>query len=139
ATGRTAFGDGNYLSVLRRISEAEPDLTGCPPQLRGLVERCLAKEPEARLTTAAVVEACGGVPRFEVGWLPGPVAAASQARATELAALLRQPAPASPAKAPRASGRHARRIAFAAALVLTAVVAVGVTFAATRSTHAAAK
>ncbi|GAB3931895.1 hypothetical protein GCM10027614_00060 [Micromonospora vulcania] len=95
ATGRAAFGEGNYLSVLRRVSEAEPDLTGCPAEL---FESCLLKDPTARPTTADIIEACGGAPRFEADWLPKPVAATVAAYGAALASVVAVPAP-------RSSGR----------------------------------
>ena len=47
ATGRPPFGEGGMDAVLYRVLHEPPDLGGCPPPLRDLVERCLAKEPGA--------------------------------------------------------------------------------------------
>ncbi|MFC5924147.1 serine/threonine-protein kinase [Micromonospora vulcania] len=140
ATGRAAFGEGNYLSVLRRVSEAEPDLTGCPAELRELFESCLLKDPTARPTTADIIEACGGAPRFEADWLPKPVAATVAAYGAALASVVAVPAP--PVVRPGPSGptpplaaphptprRRGRQVLLAAALglaVLAGGVAIGV-------------
>ncbi|WP_432870443.1 serine/threonine protein kinase [Microbispora rosea] len=48
ATGRPAFGAGGVPAVMHRILTAEPDVSALPPSLRGVVERCLAKDPTRR-------------------------------------------------------------------------------------------
>ncbi|MER6167080.1 WD40 repeat domain-containing serine/threonine protein kinase [Streptomyces violaceorubidus] len=59
ATGRPAFGGGSDHAVAYRIIEAEPDLDGCPASVRGVVARCLEKDPALRPTPAEVVRLCG--------------------------------------------------------------------------------
>jgi eukaryotic-like serine/threonine-protein kinase len=137
ATGRSAFGEGQMLTVLRRVSDAKFDLTGCPAELRSLVEACLAKDPAPRPTTAEVVAACGGAPRFTPAWLPAPVTAGIETRIRQLTDLLRAPAPApatplTPA-IPAPTGRR-RRLGLigAAALVAAGIVAGAVLTAALR-------
>ncbi|MEV4824506.1 serine/threonine-protein kinase [Micromonospora sp. NPDC049274] len=125
ATGRTAFGDGNYLSVLRRVAEAQADLTGCPPELRTLFEACLVRDAAARPTTAHIIEACGGVPRFGADWLPKPVAATVAAHGAALASIIAEPAGSRPevTTAPPSAAvpgpsrpRNARRVLLATTL-----------------------
>ncbi|WP_121747630.1 serine/threonine-protein kinase [Streptomyces sp. E2N166] len=58
ALGRPLYGDGPAVSVLYRIVHSEPDLSGLPERLRGLLARCLAAEPGERVTPAEVVEWC---------------------------------------------------------------------------------
>ncbi|MFB6553530.1 protein kinase [Streptomyces sp. NPDC056405] len=58
ALGRPLYGDGPAVSVLYRIVHSEPDLSGLPERLRGLLTRCLAAEPGERVTPAEVVEWC---------------------------------------------------------------------------------
>ncbi|MFE6593222.1 protein kinase [Streptomyces sp. NPDC057781] len=58
ALGRPLYGDGPAVSVLYRIVHSEPDLSGLPERLRGLLARCLAAEPGDRVTPAEVVEWC---------------------------------------------------------------------------------
>nr|BFE77644.1 hypothetical protein GCM10020093_002450 [Planobispora longispora] len=49
ATGRPAFGDdATYPVIMHRILRTEPDLSAVPPPLRGLLTRCLSKEPAQR-------------------------------------------------------------------------------------------
>ena len=67
ATGRPPFGEGTAASVLYRVVHAEPALDGLPPWLRGLVARCLAKDPALRPTPQALVAA---IPPAEQGVWP---------------------------------------------------------------------
>ncbi|MCD0450950.1 serine/threonine protein kinase [Actinocorallia sp. API 0066] len=55
ATGRPPFGGGPSGAVMRRITDREPDLGELRGGLRGLVARCLDKEPDARPTAAEIV------------------------------------------------------------------------------------
>ncbi|GAB3152924.1 serine/threonine-protein kinase [Micromonospora sonneratiae] len=130
ATGRSAFGDGNYLSVLRRVADAKADLTGCPPELRPLIEACLVRNPADRPSTAQIVAAWGGVPRLGPGWLPPPVTAMIQAQTAALSTLPPAPPrvdrpgaanPANPGPGP-ARRRRAWLIPLAAALVALGMV-----------------
>ncbi|MFE5796664.1 PQQ-binding-like beta-propeller repeat protein [Streptomyces sp. NPDC056503] len=54
ATGHGPFGTGAPADLLYRVRYAEPDLTGLPPALLPLLSACLAKDPAARPTTAAL-------------------------------------------------------------------------------------
>lgn len=58
ALGRPLYGDGPAATVLYRIVHSEPDLSSLPEQLRPLIVRCLAADPEERATPAEVVEWC---------------------------------------------------------------------------------
>ncbi|MFI9826996.1 serine/threonine-protein kinase [Streptomyces sp. NPDC051913] len=79
ATGRHPFGEGSSQALLFRIVSNEPDLAGCPDELRGIIAACLAKDPAARPTPAQLIEACnnlagtGGLVRHEGWWLPAAV------------------------------------------------------------------
>jgi hypothetical protein len=72
ATGRPAFGEGPKFGVVYRIVNEEPDLAGCPRQIRSLIESCLAKNPQERPTTAELLETCtpDEPPRGAADWLP---------------------------------------------------------------------
>lgn len=48
ATGRPPFGTGPAQAVLYRAVHHDPDLRGVAEPLRGLLERCLSKQPEER-------------------------------------------------------------------------------------------
>ncbi|GGT12817.1 serine/threonine-protein kinase [Streptomyces griseoviridis] len=50
ATGRGPFDSDSPYVVAYQVVHDEPDLTGVPSSLAGLVERCLAKEPADRPT-----------------------------------------------------------------------------------------
>ncbi|MEV5083802.1 serine/threonine-protein kinase [Streptomyces sp. NPDC056159] len=58
ALGEPLYGDGPAVSVLYRIVNDEPDLSLLPEQLRPLLARCLATDPEERVTPAELVEWC---------------------------------------------------------------------------------
>ncbi|MFF0695402.1 serine/threonine-protein kinase [Streptomyces tendae] len=58
ALGKPLYGDGPAATVLYRIVHSEPDLSGLPERLRGLLGRCLAAGPEERATPAEIVEWC---------------------------------------------------------------------------------
>lgn len=80
ATQQHPHGEGASAALLFRIVAEEPDLTGCPDELRGLVSRCLAKEPTERPTPQQVIEECNalagtaGIARGSGWWLPPSVA-----------------------------------------------------------------
>ncbi|MFI9603655.1 serine/threonine-protein kinase [Streptomyces sp. NPDC052043] len=58
ALGEPLYGDGPAVSVLYRIVNDEPDLSLLPEQLRPLIARCLAADPEDRPAPAEIVEWC---------------------------------------------------------------------------------
>ncbi|WP_328953425.1 serine/threonine-protein kinase [Kitasatospora purpeofusca] len=79
ATGTPPFGDGPDPATLYRTVHEEPDLGPVPEGLRRLLLGCLAKRPEDRPTTAAVIAAVREHPavaghlRFGDDWLPHPL------------------------------------------------------------------
>jgi serine/threonine protein kinase len=82
-TGHPPFGTDNALVVLGRVINDPPDLAGCPPDLRPLMESCLAKDPSQRPLPGEVITACrvaaGGELAFDRSWLPTAIAAAATA------------------------------------------------------------
>jgi Protein kinase domain len=60
ATGAGPFGTGTVAAVLYRVVHGEAALDGVPPALREIVAGCLAKDPAARPTPAALAAAIGG-------------------------------------------------------------------------------
>ncbi|GAA2385756.1 serine/threonine-protein kinase [Streptomyces glaucosporus] len=58
ALGEPLYGNGPSVSVLYRIVHSKPDLSPLPEQLRPLIARCLAADPEERATPAEVIEWC---------------------------------------------------------------------------------
>jgi hypothetical protein len=55
---RAPFGEGPTAAVSYRVLHRPPDLDGCPPQLRILIERCLSKEAAARPGPGQIVDFC---------------------------------------------------------------------------------
>ncbi|MFE6667675.1 protein kinase [Streptomyces sp. NPDC057697] len=106
ATGRHPYGSGGAMTVAAQIANTEhrpPRLDGYPPELRPLLEGCLAADPQTRITPAelaALCERAAGRPLNDAAdWLPEPLAAEIARR--ERAALL-PPPPADPATDPAA-------------------------------------
>ena len=60
ATGAGPFGTGTAAAVLYRVVHAEAALDGVPPALREILSGCLAKDPGARPTPAALAAAVAG-------------------------------------------------------------------------------
>ncbi|MFG3343720.1 protein kinase [Streptomyces sp. NPDC048018] len=70
AAGGSPFGDGSSVGWLYRVVHEEPDLGAVPPSLREPVAACLAKDPAARPTPAAFLDALTVRHRPDGGWLP---------------------------------------------------------------------
>jgi hypothetical protein len=80
ASGHPPFGVGGTVAVLYRVINEAPDLDGCPPNLRPLIERCLAKDPTQRPQPGEIIETCrartgDGALAFRRSWLPAAVSA----------------------------------------------------------------
>ncbi|MFH8441972.1 bifunctional serine/threonine-protein kinase/ABC transporter substrate-binding protein [Streptomyces sp. NPDC018026] len=101
-TGRRPFDAGTVAGTLFRTVHEEPDLTGSPPHLLGLLRACLAKDPRHRPGTDAVRERLAdGLPAGAYdGWLPAPLPGVIAERTAEVLALPdpAPPAPATPAR-----------------------------------------
>src|SRR6201996_3738817 len=99
ATGHSVFGDGHFSSLIYRIMQEEPDLSGCPDGLRDFIGQCLAKDPAQRPDLAeTLVVAKSGLTGQTMqlasgSWLPEPVAGTLAAYDTSAApaAALRAP------------------------------------------------
>jgi serine/threonine protein kinase len=80
ATGHNAFSEGHTDALFYRLLNEPPDLTGCPDELRGLVARCLAKNPADRPSVGEVTAYASAAMRghsmrlVDRAWLPQPVA-----------------------------------------------------------------
>ncbi len=72
ATGEGPFGTGSSANLLYRVVFTPPDTSGLPAELRPLVERCLAKDPERRPTTEQLLAELDNAPPT-TGWLPTPI------------------------------------------------------------------
>ncbi|WP_030770530.1 MULTISPECIES: serine/threonine-protein kinase [unclassified Streptomyces] len=60
-TGSSPFAGASTLRTLYDVVHSTPDLSAVPVGLRGIVERCLAKDPAARPTPAELLELLGPV------------------------------------------------------------------------------
>src|SRR5262249_35977363 len=103
AVGASPFGDGTVTTLLYRVAHDRPATDGLPGQLRPLVERCLAKDPQMRPTPAEILTELGTVDSG-TNWLPQPVAEtligyARPAPDVTIPPAQRSPAPAPPAPA----------------------------------------
>ncbi len=73
ATGMGPFRGEAMLALLYQVVNAEPAITGLPPELRPLVERCLAKDPAERPTPRQIIAELGPIGLLH-DWLPRAVA-----------------------------------------------------------------
>ncbi|ORT59327.1 serine/threonine-protein kinase [Streptomyces sp. CB03238] len=128
ATGRPPFGtaDSGVHAMMFRIAHDEPDLTGLPAELDGLVRSCLAKDPAARPTAAhlaAHVEATEP-------WLPAGLLAQLGRLAARLLDEDGEPTP-----VPHKPRRSRRPLLIGAATVTALAVAGGLAFTFWPRTH----
>ncbi|MFI7357693.1 serine/threonine-protein kinase [Streptomyces avidinii] len=72
ALGEPLYGTGPSALVLYRIVHSEPDLTRLPQELRPLIARCLAADPQERATPAEIVAACRQLMGEDLGADGGP-------------------------------------------------------------------
>lgn len=90
ATGSSPFGAGSLAYTLFNIAHTAPNLELLPPELQGLLEPCLHKDPQARPSPAQFLEQVGWPPEQSTGW-PHPIHAAIDRQARELASLTSNP------------------------------------------------
>jgi serine/threonine protein kinase len=74
ATGAGPFRAETVPALLYQVVNAAPAIAGVPPELRPLVERCLAKDPGARPAPAQILAELGRTGLLR-DWLPQAVAA----------------------------------------------------------------
>ncbi|PSM38760.1 serine/threonine protein kinase [Streptomyces dioscori] len=99
ATGRSPFGEGaaSHAALLYQVVHGEPDVTGVPQSLVGLIRACLLKDPAQRPAPAEIVAALapGGVEGLLTDWLPSAVASTIATHAAGILDLdLEMPEPA---------------------------------------------
>ncbi|WP_019075422.1 serine/threonine-protein kinase [Streptomyces hokutonensis] len=86
-TGQRAF-EGSHVAVVQyAVVHGEPRLDGVEPQLRALVEPCLAKDPAARPQPAEIVRAMDVSKRADRAWKRGRLADAIKERETGAARM----------------------------------------------------
>jgi serine/threonine protein kinase len=69
ATGQRPFGTGSPVELLDRVVHGDPNLDQVPDEIRPLIERCMAKEPDDRPTAALLLAEMGAVQATNE-WLP---------------------------------------------------------------------
>ena len=69
ATGQGPFGTGTTPAMLYRVVHGSPSLDRVPPEVRPLVERCLAKDPRQRPTADGLLAEVGAL-QSAADWLP---------------------------------------------------------------------
>ncbi|MGP4005003.1 bifunctional serine/threonine-protein kinase/ABC transporter substrate-binding protein [Streptomyces sp. 4N124] len=88
SSGTPPFGSGTADALLYRTVHDDPELSGVEGELRALVERCLAKDPDARPSADEIRRLLAqDAPDGSGDWLPDPVARMVAARASESLAL----------------------------------------------------
>ncbi|MFH9685717.1 protein kinase [Streptomyces sp. NPDC017413] len=74
ASGRLPFGtteSGGVHALMFRIAQEDPDLTGVPEDLAGIIRDCLAKDPAARPGTGEILARLGEAEaQADEPWLP---------------------------------------------------------------------
>ncbi|GAA1357240.1 protein kinase domain-containing protein [Streptomyces beijiangensis] len=87
ATGRGVFGEGMApAAMLYQVVHAEPDLSGTPPMLTGLIRACLAKDPAARPSPAEIINSLApeGTGQVISDWLPSSVSSTIATHASRI-------------------------------------------------------
>ncbi|RCG17755.1 serine/threonine protein kinase [Streptomyces diacarni] len=97
ATGRGPFGDGPTEAVVYRVVHDEPDLSGLPDQLAGLVSAGLAKDPDDRPSVTEVLTRCAALAGSTGLRLPAEVTEMIDKQVTETNDLTTETIPHSPA------------------------------------------
>ncbi|WP_395363075.1 serine/threonine-protein kinase [Streptomyces sp. YH02] len=72
AAGGRPFGDGTPMGLMYRAVHEDPDLASVPEPLRGLVGRCLAKDPAERPTPEEILDVLGEGARGAAATVPPP-------------------------------------------------------------------
>lgn len=129
ATGRGPFAGTTTAQLLYNVVHAVPDLTAVPPEVRALVEPCLAKDPARRPTPQRILDFLGPVAPGTRPWPPA-VHELIGAQEAAVRTALSWPAPPPPPAPPRRRRRWvpvAAGLAAVAALAAGALVAVKVT------------
>ncbi|MGW6727211.1 protein kinase domain-containing protein [Nocardia sp. NPDC055029] len=126
ATGASPFAASSAPYTLFNVVHTEPAIDRVPPELRGLIGACLAKDPRLRPSPTQVLDHLGVLPVQASPW-PAAIGAEIGTRTAQLTAFTADPSttqiisPVRPAPEPAPPRRTSNRIRWAAAA--TAVVA----------------
>jgi hypothetical protein len=128
ARGRPPFGDGHGAAVSYRVLHEPPDLDGCPPQLRVMIESCLRKEAGARPAPGQILEFCLArtAGSADPGWSPPSPALATTTmseRPSQQATLAPEHAPSPPGRLiPPQSMINAVKLMYVGAVLAAATI-----------------
>ncbi|GAA1020166.1 MULTISPECIES: serine/threonine-protein kinase [Amycolatopsis] len=100
ATGRAPFAGASTPQTLYNVVHSAPDLTNLHPDLRRLVEPCLAKDPKSRPNTAQILDFLGTVQLTATPWPPA-VHTMIERQQAEVRTALALPVPKEPRKRPK--------------------------------------
>ena len=101
AGGQGPFGAGSSALLMYRLVNSAPDLGGLPGELRSLVDRCLAKQPDSRPTASELVAELRGASVSSVPSVALPSSVASVASVASVVGVA--------AGESWRGGRHSRR------------------------------
>ncbi|MFI5764222.1 PQQ-binding-like beta-propeller repeat protein [Streptomyces sp. NPDC051563] len=90
ATARPPFGEGPAAVLVYRSAEEPPDLDGAPPELVGLLVRCLDRNPARRPAPAELAAAFRYGPAVGTDWM-GEAERTVRRRERDLARVLKDP------------------------------------------------
>ncbi|MFE4265336.1 PQQ-binding-like beta-propeller repeat protein [Streptomyces sp. NPDC056883] len=90
ATARPPFGEGPAAVLIYRSAEEPPDLDGVPPELVGLLVRCLDRNPDRRPEPAELAAAFRYGPAVGTAWM-GEAERTVRRRERDLARVLKDP------------------------------------------------
>ncbi|MEU9302881.1 serine/threonine-protein kinase [Streptomyces sp. NPDC048269] len=122
-TGKAPFAGSSVPRILHEVVHAEPDLSGVPPGLRGIIALCLAKDPADRPSPGELLSTVGGLTPSARPW-PKAVNTLIDEQTVTMGGLLRVAA----ADTAPARRRRPRPLVVAVALAgVAAVAAVGLT------------
>ncbi|WP_329279262.1 protein kinase domain-containing protein [Streptomyces sp. NBC_00691] len=119
ASGRRAFDGAHVPAVQYEVVHGTPDLSLVPPELRELIEPCLAKDPAYRPRPPQVAEAFAPPKGADRVWRKGPLADDIKRRETATKRLT------APAETVVPSGSPSRRRFLTGAAVSVAVLGAG--------------
>ncbi|MDX2817814.1 PQQ-binding-like beta-propeller repeat protein [Streptomyces sp. PA03-5A] len=147
ATGRSPFDSDSPYIVAYQVVHDEPHLDGVPGDLRPLIERCLAKDPDHRPTPDALMTELRKVSAsydtqtfgsFDLESVPADALIPSQRRSADGAIPPEAPQPGSgsgpeaPGPAPASTSRNRRTRSALAAVLALGVLAAGASLLAQR-------
>jgi eukaryotic-like serine/threonine-protein kinase len=129
ATGEAPFGNGSAPTLAYRAVYRQVNLDRVPAEIRGLIDRCLAKDPGQRPAARDLMFAAAAIPPTE-RWAPAPVTrtftelpAGQDGSRTLTSARLSSVSQTSPDRAGRQQGRRQRRRPLAIASVVVGILA----------------